>query len=72
MLEDELKWVLGAMGSIAAAFLVIWWKVEAKQDKKLDDLKEDNGDAHGILHMKIDKVQDKIEDIWKHMVKEKK
>ena len=68
---EDIRWILGSLGGIAAAMLGIWWRVESRQDKKIDDLSETNGKDHEILHKKIDKLRDKVEDIWKHLVERK-
>ena len=68
---ELLKWLLGTMGGICIFGFGIWWRIVAKQDKKLDTFAEHNGTEHKIIHSKIDRVQDKVEDIWKHLVKAK-
>jgi uroporphyrinogen-III decarboxylase len=67
---EEVRWILGFLGSFAIVASTIWWKVESKQDKKIDDLKTCNSKDHDLLHRKIDKTRDKLEEIWKHLVKE--
>jgi hypothetical protein len=66
---ELIYWGLGAAGAIAAAFLGIWWRVESNQDKRVKDLAQQNSHQHDQLHGKIDKVRDKVEEIWKHLVK---
>jgi len=74
-----LKWIFGAMGGVATLLFGIWWKIEARQDKKIDDFVKHNDAAHLRLHEKIDHVEtrlaaqhsallEKTTDIWKHMV----
>lgn len=80
--EDLMKWILGGLGTFAVLLFGYWWKVEERQDKKIDALGVKNDLAHRRLHTKIDATQaeltrqhmqlrDKIEDIWKHVVKSK-
>jgi hypothetical protein len=70
-MPDEIRWILGVIGSIAAVFLMVWWRVESRQDQKIDEMKRDNGNEHETLHRKVDKVRDKVEEIWKHLVKDR-
>jgi hypothetical protein len=70
-MPEDVKWILGVIGAVAGIFLMIWWRVESKQDSKIDELKRDNGQEHQTLHKKVDKVRDKVEDIWKHLVEKK-
>jgi hypothetical protein len=72
VVTEEIKWVLGSLGTLAGVFMMIWWKVETRQDKKIDDMHKKNGDDHKNLHDKIDRVRDKVEEIWKHLVQEKR
>lgn len=84
MTEIELlQWILGGVGTLSALLFGIWWKIEARQDRKIDTLRADNEQAHIRLHTKIDDTQDeltrqhltlrdKIEDIWKHVVRDKR
>lgn len=78
-----LQWILGGVGSLAILLFGVWWKIEARQDNKIDQLRIDNDAAHIRLHTKIDDTQDeltkqhmalrdKIEDIWKTIVPHKK
>ena len=69
---ELIYWILGGVGAIAAVFVGIWWKVESKQDRQVRHLQEANSHDHDQLHGKIDKVRDKVEDIWKHLVKDKR
>jgi hypothetical protein len=63
-----MYWALTGFGTALIAFLGIWWRVESKQDKKIQSLQEINSHQHEMIHGKIDKVRDKVEDIWKHLV----
>lgn len=36
--------------------------------RRIKNLSDDNHDAHREIHDKIDKVRDKIDDVWKHLV----
>lgn len=76
LVSDEFRWLIGIFGSVGATLLAIWWKIETKQDRKIDDLAKDNSKSHGLLHKKIDEVDQKmtnqhlvvlgkIEEIWK-------
>jgi len=59
----------------------IWWKIESRQDKKIDDMANANEAAHLRIHHKIDNVEgrlskqhavllEKTTDIWKHLCNE--
>ena len=74
---EEIRWILGALGSIAFVGVTVWWKVESKQDRKIDNLAESNHVAHNNLYKRIDDVEDKlteqhvailgkIEELWRH------
>ncbi len=78
---ELLKWIFGAVGAVAAFLFGIWWKIESRQDKKIDDLAKTNHESHMIIHKKIDLVEhrlsaqhaalyEKTNDIWKHMKRE--
>lgn len=78
-----LKWIFGAMGGVATLLFGIWWKIEARQDKKIDDFVVHNDMAHAKLHEKIGRVEGRLSkqhgqllelntDIWKHLVQESK
>lgn len=80
MITEEMRWVLGAVASAGVFMLTVWWRVESRQDGKIDKLRDQNSAAHSMLHKKIDEVEseltrqhtvlrDKIEDIWKHIVR---
>jgi len=77
-----LKWIFGAMGAVATFLFGIWWKIESRQDKKIDNFVELNEAAHLRLHEKIDSVEGRLSaqhetllgkttDIWKHLCNEK-
>lgn len=77
---ELLQWILGGVGGLATILFGIWWKIETRQDHKIDQLRVDNENAHIRLHAKIDDTEkeltkqhlalrDKIEDIWKHVVR---
>lgn len=79
--NDEVRWILGALGAIAAVGLSFWWRVEAKQDKKIDDLTQQNMEGHNAIYKRINSVEDKmteqhitilgkIEELWKSRHKE--
>ena len=70
--------LLGAIGGIAAIIMGIWWKVEHRQDQKIDQLHEENHSAHLLLHEKIDTLQNqthknqmhimaKFEELWRNI-----
>lgn len=76
-MSDELQWILGSLGSIAIIGLSVWWKVESRQDQKIDNLAEQNHKAHTHLYSRIDGVEEKMteqhvtllskfEEVWKH------
>jgi hypothetical protein len=75
--DETVMWLIGLAVTVAAGFLTIWWRVEAKQDRALcalrkehNDSRKENNAEHGTLHEKVDDVRDKIEAIWIHLVKE--
>lgn len=74
----DLQWALGILGAIGLAMLGVWWRVESRQDKKIDKMEDENSDSHRKLFDKVDDVKDqmnnqhhhllnKIEEIWRHM-----
>ena len=66
-----LGWLLGAAGAVLAFVVGIWWRVEQRQDHKIDTLSSTNGKEHRDLHDKIDSnhhaIRDRLDNIWKHM-----
>jgi hypothetical protein len=69
---EELRWILSFLVAFASLASLIWWRVESTQNRKIDDLSERNHEDHGHLHKKIDNVRDKVEDIWKELVRQQK
>ena len=80
--DESIRWILGATLGLAGVMFSLWWKVESRQDRKIDLSNEKNVEAHAGLYKKIDATEaaltaqhmalrDKIEDIWKHVVKNK-
>ncbi len=69
-----LVWVLGMLGTLFTFLFGIWWKVENRQDKKIDNMSEQNGKEHREIHQKIDgqhhAIRDRLDNIWKHMRKQ--
>ncbi len=59
---EELRWFLGALGSIMAVGLSLWWKVENSQNKKIDRLGEQNAAQHEVLFKRINGVENKLTD----------
>jgi hypothetical protein len=66
---EFMYWALTGFGTALIAFLGIWWKVESGQNTKIQKLQDMNSHQHEMIHGKIDKVRDKVEEIWKHLVK---
>jgi hypothetical protein len=68
-----LTWVLGALGALFVFLFGVWWKIEARQDHKIDKIAESNGKEHKELHDKIDSnhhsIRDRLDNIWQHMKK---
>ena len=64
-------WVLGSIGAIGVFMFGIWWKIESRQDRKIDESAEKNGREHKELHDKIDSnhhsIRDRLDNIWKHI-----
>lgn len=78
-----LQWILGVIGAVATALFGIWWKIESRQDQKIDDLGKANEEAHRRLHDKVDdtrkqlvgqhnQLRDKLEDIWKFLYEDRR
>ena len=69
-----LTWVLGALGALLIFLFGIWWKIENRQDRKIDDSSSINRKEHQELHDKIDNchhsIRDRLDNIWKHMRKD--
>jgi len=59
-------WIAGVGIPVLAGLFTIWWKIEARQDNKIDRLVENNKSDHNIIHKKIDRLHDKIVDLWKN------
>lgn len=55
-----LKWIFGGLGSVAILLFGIWWKIESRQDQKIDSLAERNSRAHDLLHKRINYVKDEL------------
>ena len=55
-----LKWIFGGMGSVAVLLFGIWWKIESRQDQKIDNLADRNSRAHDLLHKRINCVKDEL------------
>jgi hypothetical protein len=70
--DETTMWLIGLGITAAGGFLTIWWRVESRQDKALCALRKENDSSHKHLHGKVDRVQDKVEEIWKHLVREGK
>ena len=66
---DFIMWALGGAGVAVTLILGFWWKVESGQNRKIKELQDMNSHQHELIHGKIDKVRDKVEEIWKHLVK---
>ena len=68
-----LTWVLGALGALFVFMFGIWWKIENRQDQKIDESSKQNGKEHRDLHDKIDSnhhsIRDRLDNIWKHLSK---
>lgn len=66
-----IVWVMGAMGALLTFLFGLWWKIESRQDKKIDSLQVVNGKDHRDLHDKIDSnhhaIRDRLDNIWKHL-----
>ena len=66
-----MTWVLGALGALFVFLFGIWWKIENRQDRKIDKIAESNGKEHKELHDKIDtnhhSIRDRLDNIWKHV-----
>ena len=62
-----IAFVVPLIGGLAA----LWWKVESRQDKKIDTIQHTNGKEHKDLHDKIDSnhhaIRDRLDNIWKHL-----
>lgn len=79
MTEVELlQWIFGGLFAVSSGLFGVWWKIESRQDKKIDDLAIRNDAAHLALHKKIEanqnaltnqhgQLRDKLEDIWKFL-----
>ena len=69
-----LTWVLGAIGALLVFLFGIWWKIESRQDQKIDESSRQNGKEHKDLHDKIDSnhhsIRDRLDNIWKHLSKD--
>ena len=77
---DGLETIAAIVLPVFLFMLSIWWRVEARQDRKLDELRKANDRAHEFLRDKIDAtndqtrseyrhIRDKIEEIWKKVVR---
>ena len=66
-----ITWVLGGLGALLIFLFGLWWKIEARQDAKIDSLHVTNGKEHRDLHDKIDSnhhaLRDRLDNIWKHI-----
>ena len=71
-MDETSMWLLAIAVTVAIAFLGIWWKVESRQDKSLCALRRENDASHKVMYAQIDKVKDKIEKIWIHLVEKDK
>lgn len=69
---EEFIWAAGLMLTIASLFLGIWWKVESRQDHKIDQSIKSNAEEHKELrelqNRNHQSVIDRIENIWQHLV----
>jgi len=61
-----LPWVAGVGVPLLIAAFTIWWKIEARQDRKIDKMAETHRNNHRVIHDKIDRLHDKIVDLWKN------
>ena len=68
-----LTWILGSIGALLVFLFGIWWKIESRQDRKIDESSKQNGKEHKELHDKIDSnhhsIRDRLDNIWKHLSK---
>ncbi|MEE8598838.1 MAG: hypothetical protein V3S69_04905 [Dehalococcoidales bacterium] len=76
----ELNWITGSTIAMAlAAVFSVWWSIESRQDKKIDDLRKCTQDAHVRIFDKMAQsdrerrdehraLSDKIENVWKYLV----
>ena len=76
--HEEMAWLLSAVGTVAIIISSIWWRIEHRQDKKIDQLHEENHNAHLLLHKKVDDLQEqqhenqlhimaKFEELWRNI-----
>ena len=76
-----LQWIFGGIGTVALVLFGIWWKIEARQDAKIDKLQSCNHKDHQAIRQELVEtkdqmtqqhmhLRDKIEKIWQHLVKE--
>lgn len=65
-------WALGTGVAIASLLFGLWWKVEMRQDKKIDDYHKTNMDEHRHMRDQIDEhhksLIERIESLWKHLI----
>jgi hypothetical protein len=65
------SWVLGGLGTLLIFLFGFWWKIEHKQDEKIDALYLRQEIQHRDLHDKIESqhhaVRDRLDNIWKHI-----
>ena len=66
--------VLGAIGALLVFLFGIWWKIESRQDQKIDESSKQNAQEHKELRDKIDSnhhsIRDRLDNIWKHLSKD--
>ena len=57
---DLLVFVITGGGACLAFIIGMWWKVEARQNTKIDKL-------HDEMHRQHLVIRDKLESIWQHL-----
>lgn len=66
--HGQVTWLLGSLGTLVAIGVSIWWHVESKQDKKIDDLHDENHKSHERLHDKVDGLQKEVHQNHTHLL----
>ena len=72
--SDGFHWVtivITVAVPIIGGLLTLWWKIESRQDRKIESLQVTNGKEHKDLNDKIDSnhhaIRDRLDNLWKHL-----
>jgi len=69
-MDDFHMWLIGTGITLAIFTFSLWVRATSRSNKKIDDLKKCNDEAHAGIYKALgrqtEQLRDKIEELWKH------